>query len=43
MGTLVKHPGSSEYLLGGHVVYSNDWKAKEIDVSSELIDSWRCE
>lgn len=39
MGTLVKHPGSSEYLLGGHVVYSNDWKQKEIDVKKELIDS----
>ena len=40
MATLVKNPGSSQYLLGGHVVYSNDWKAKEIAVSSELIESY---
>ena len=39
MATLVKHPGSSQYLLGGHVVYSNDWKHKEIDVKKDLIAS----
>ena len=40
MATLVKNPGSSQYLLGGHVVYSNDWKAKEIAVGPELIESY---
>ena len=39
MATLVKHPESSQYLLGGHVVYSNDWKHQEIDVSKGLLDS----
>ena len=39
MATLVKHPGSSQYLLGGHVVYSNDWKHKEIDVKKDLLIS----
>lgn len=39
MATLVKHPGSSQYLLGGHVVYSNDWKHQEIDVAKGLLAS----
>lgn len=39
MATLVKHPGSSQYLLGGHVVYSNEWKHKEIDVKKDLLVS----
>ena len=39
MATLVKHPGSSQYLLGGHVVYSNDWKHKEINVKKDLLAS----
>ena len=40
LATLVKHPGSSQYLLGGHVVYSNEWKHKEINVKKDLIDSF---
>ena len=40
MATLVKHAGSSQYLLGGHVVYSNQWKQNEINVSKELIASY---
>ena len=40
MATLVKHPGSSQYLLGGHVVYSNNWKHKEIDVKKDLLLSY---
>ncbi len=37
---IVNVPGSSEYFLGGVIVYSNDLKVKLLGVSEETIKRW---
>ena len=37
---LVNVPGSSEYFVGGFVVYSNDLKAKLLSVEKELLEKY---